>query len=606
MSNYTAKDIQVLKGLHAVRKTPGMYVGDLTTGVIQICREAIDNAIDEYLIGKNNCLYIEVDTKKNSIIVADKGRGIPVEKHPDTGISTLTTVMTYLHSGAKFGKQISIGTHGVGISCSNALSKSFEVWTYRNNYWYYQSFSRGEPTSNVVKKKPPCLKVKWKRGTIIRMVPDEEIFNDYSSIPYRKLLKWIKEDLIYLCPGLKVYFVVDEVLSEFKSDGGIQELVSNMIDSQKIGPMFYYKSKDLDVALQWTAGDENIKTFVNCTRTIDDGSHFSGFKKALGDVLAPRGSYPSMDRDDLRSGLVGAIHVRISNPNYSSQTKEKLSDKRAEKLVYDVMKEQLNNFFTANRQLAERIVNNAIRISKAREKFNQDAKAIKGVQVYDSNKKGILPTKLLESTTNDPKERELFICEGDSALGTLKDARDSRYQEVLPIRGKFPNAYKISPNKVLENEDVKNIIVSVGSNILDKCDPDKSRVGKVIFISDADPDGCHINCLLISLFSAYMRELLAEGKVYVVDAPLFIAEWKGRKYFGNTIKEIKKQLPKHAKPLITRLKGWGTLNSDDMRTIAMDEKTRKLIPLKLKDGDLKAIERIMGKETEARKLLLGL
>lgn len=621
-TTYTANDIDVLEGLEGVRKRPNIYVGDVNKhALFQIIKEAIDNAVDEALIGANDRVLIKLYKENMSILVADAGRGIPVETHTKTQISTLTTILTRIHAGGKFsGKEVTVGTHGVGISATNALSSTFEVWTYRakkfnsdqssSKTWYYQKFEKGIPLCEVVEGVKPPLD--WKSGTIVQFIPDPTIFVKNYKIPTKKLEEWLYS-LQYLCPGLEFTLWADDKETTYKSKNGITQWVNELVTKREattIGKKFEYDDSELQVALQWAnCDDEHVLSYVNCCPTIDHGSHFEGFKKALNDSLASF-SEEKYSKDDLRIGLIGILHFKMKEPTYDTQTKERLSSDFAENKIKELLIPALTDFFSRNRSLADTLLTKAVKLRQARERFKKDREAIRGITLVSRTAKHVLPAVLLGAPHCKPEERELFICEGRSAQGTLKDARDPKYQEVLPLKGKFTNAAKFPTSKILQNEDIQNIFTAIGSNQNTKdmfqCDPKKARVGKVLWLPDEDEDGKHIRCLGLTLVCKYMYELVLAGMVYIVNAPLFIASYKDTKYYGKTLQEIQAKLPKGAKVHITRMKGWGQAPAADMKIIACDPNTRSLYRVQLTDRCLDKVEELMGSDSCARKGLLGI
>lgn len=620
---YTASDIDVLEGLEGVRKRPNMYVGDVNKhALFQIIKEAIDNAVDEALVGANDRVLIELQKDSMSILVADAGRGIPVETHTKTQISTLTTILTRIHAGGKFsGKEVTVGTHGVGISATNALSSVFEVWTCRAKRfnteqaspktWYYQKFEKGVPTCEVTEGVKPPLDG-WKSGTVVRFVPDPSIFVRNYKLPTRRVEEWLYS-LQYLCPGLEFTLVVNGKSTVYKSKSGINQWVGELVSKKEattVGKKFEYADNELQIALQWTdCDDEHVLSYVNCCPTADHGSHFEGFRKALNESLASF-SEEKYSRDDLRIGLVGVLHFKMKEPAYEGQTKEKLASDFAELRVKELLTPVLTDFFSRNRTLADTILTKAIKLKQAKERFKKDREAIRGITLVSRTAKHVLPAVLLGAPHCRPEDRELFICEGKSAQGTLKNARDPRYQEVLPLKGKFTNAAKFPTSKVLQSEDIQNIFTAVGSNQntkdLFECDPKKARVGKVLWLPDEDEDGKHIRCLGLTLVCHYMRELVLAGMVYIVNAPLFITSYRDTKYYGKTLQDIHNKLPKGAKVHITRMKGWGEAPASDMKIIACNPDTRSLIRVELTDRCLDRIQELMGSDSLARKNLLGI
>jgi DNA gyrase subunit B len=399
----------------------------------------------------------------------------------------------------------------------------------------------------------------------------------------------------------------------FKSKNGIPQWVSELVESKQlnsIGKKFEYSDNDLQVALQWTnADDEILSTYVNCCPTPGNGSHFEGFRKALNDSLASF-TEEKYNREDLRIGLVGILHFKMKEPSYDTQTKERLSSDYAENKIKELLTPWLTEFFSRNKSLADTILTKAVKLKQARERFKKDRAAIKNLTLVSRTSKHVLPSVLLGAPHCKPELRELFICEGRSAQGTLKNARDPKYQEVLPLKGKFTNAAKFPPSKVLQNEDIQNIFTVVGSNQntkdLFQCDPKKARIGKILLLPDEDDDGKHIRCLALTLITMYMKELIIAGMVYVVNAPLFITSFKDKKYYGKTLEHIQAQLPKGAKVHITRMKGWGEAPASDMKIIACNPFTRSLFKVELTDRCVDKIEELMGSDCSTRKRLLGI
>ena len=619
---YTATDIDVLEGLEGIRKKPGVYVGDVNkTALFQIIKEAVDNCIDEFLVGENDKVFIDLDRENMSILVADRGRGIPVEDHVKTGFSALTTILTRIHAGGKFSaKNMTVGTHGIGISATNALSSKFEIWTCRSDkfravqsgkkIWYYQCFEMGKPVTEVKPGvKPP---IEWDKGTIVRFTPDPSIFVKNYRIPARKIRDWLS-DIKYLCPNLEFVLNWEDTEEVFKSDSGISQWVSDSIETlnlECVGKRFDYIDDELQISLQWTNLDgEHMSTYINCCGTPDNGSHFLGFCRALHGALTPF-SKSGYNKEDLRIGLVGILHLRISNPTYSTQTKERLSNEEAEVKVRETLAPVLTEFFQKNKPLTDTIITKAVKLKEARDKFRQNRAAIKNITLVTKHAKHVLPSVLFSALRCKPEDRELFICEGKSAQGTLKFARDPKFQEVLSLRGKFTNAIKFPASKVLQNEDIKNIFTAIGSNQntrdMTQCDPRKARIGKIILLPDEDDDGKHIRCLFLSLFITYMKEVINAGMVYVVDAPLYVTSYGDKKFYGNTLADIRKQLPSKAKVHITRMKGWGEASREDMKIIAMNPETRKLFQITLSDQCEDRIEELMGSDSICRKKLLGI
>jgi len=617
------RDIKVLKGLEPVRKSPGMYIGNVHSreGVFNYLREVIDNAIDEFSEGKNSIVKIVIDTKRNTAVIGDQALGIPVEIHPQTKLSGLTTILTRLHAGAKFDKTKSYkrgsGTHGVGVSVTNALSKLFEVWTYRKRQWYYQAFKKGKPLSRnpkkVHKSKVPLRN--WKRGTVVRCTPDESVFT-YSKLPVSSVVSWIKNDAQYLCAGLRFEVVIDGKEESFYiKEGGLKAMLDALAARDKlnfVGKPFYFLSKDksIESAFGWTNTTEpsySIRGYANHNYTKDGGTHVTEFKQAIVTAFkAVDKKARKLSSDDLLAGLYGVISIYDPNALYVGQTKDKLG---SDVKFKDILVPEIKMFLSKNKNLVTKIINKAVKLKAARERFKKEVENAKIEAKLSRTGKIILPPKFVSASPSiKPHEREMFIVEGDSAMGTLRKVV-GKHQELLPIRGKITNVFKAAPIKVLRNPDVTNIITCVGCGITKACDPDKARVGRVLLLPDSDEDGFHIAALLTSFFYKYMRPLYKAKMLYYVKAPLFAASVGTKKYFGYTHADLMREIPKskHKSAIITRMKGWGGASKEAMRRFACDPETRTLYRPIIRDYEKMDIylEQIMGNETTLRKKLLG-
>jgi len=485
---YNSDSIQVLSEQDKVRKNPGMYLGNInTTALFTSTKEILDNAIDEFLGGNGSKILVKINTKENSFLVADMGRGIPVEIHKETKISTLTTVYTRLHAGGKFkAESVSIGTHGVGSTASNYVSKSFEVWTYRDG-WYYQGFVQGIPVKDVAKVK--SIPIEWKnKGTIVKLIPDPEIFKTQVLKP-SKYKEWFSY-LVYLIPGLTIELDVDGTLTSYaSSENGLLDYIEDTSKETqaKIQQKFSIKNKEVDFALAWTDGEQQIDAYVNCSYTLDGGTHKDGFIDSYFDALKPFGDTKGL-KEDVFNGVLACLHTKLHRPQFDSQTKDKLINPEAYDITYKFLKESFDEFFAKNKSLAESIIERAKKLKSAREKLKVDEKAIKNLVKIKKNDRGLLPGKLAEARCR-PEERQLYIVEGDSAGGTAKKAR-LWFQEILSLKGKPPNASKSKMADLLKNEEIRNIIMSTGTQVLDKCKIDELRLSQIIILSDSDPDGC--------------------------------------------------------------------------------------------------------------------
>jgi len=615
-NNYNANAIKHLSSIKAVRTRPGMYIGGVDkNGVFRIFKELVDNSVDEYLSGFNKQIAIWVNTKDHIITVADKGRGIPSGINSKSGISALTLAFTKLHAGGKFEDGVymtSSGLHGVGIKATNALSSILEVWTsQKNKKWSYQRFKKGKQKTKVIKKKPEANVLKFYKkeqiGTVIRYTPDDSIF-DTISTDVKRIHKEIKE-LSSLCMGLlfKIYIDDNDVV-KYKTKEGIVELVES---DESIGKVFKYSDDTIDIALNWTKADEHTLSFVNCSNTKDHGTHITALNRAVTNVLRPY-TNKKVDPVDLRTGLLACLHYRMANPIYRGQTKDELTNNEVIKPIQEKIEEHLQKFFKKHEKTAKIIAKLAEQIKEERDKFKNNRAALKNIHVPKRNEKGILPDKLIRADSSyKPDERELFIVEGNSAGGSAKDAR-LLYQEILKLRGKIQNSSKVDISKLFGtkvdagNKEVKDIITSIGVNLGKDCDPKKSRVGKVILLMDADVDGGHIANLVLCLIVNYMKPLVEAGKVYSVDCPLFRGSSSKKVIYDNSINAVKKQFGKREKVNITRFKGLGECNPDELYHMAMNPRTRKLVKLTLNDESESHMNKVMGVDSSFRKKILGI
>lgn len=611
-SKYDAGSIKVLKGLEAIRKRPGMYIGGTgANGVYRLFREILDNAVDEYQAGYNKSIYVW--WKQDQVWIGDAGRGMPVEEHPEEKISTLTVLFTMTHAGGKFDAsayKTSSGLHGVGIKATNALSEWLEVYTKRKGQWWCQKFERGKPKDVPKKvdisKLPKFLKGANKMSTIIGFSPDTSLMS--TKTVNRKRIAEEIEDLSYLCPGLlfKLFLVDEGKKKQWMTKDGIRQFVDEEYTSTYQKSPFYASTKDgrIEVALKWTNQEESeVFSYVNCSFTDEGGTHLKGLNKAASSVLRRYGS--ELDASDLRAGMCGIIHVRMNDPVYRGQTKNELTNEDIEKEVYQFVKRELDLYFKKHTSVANHIIKRAKILANARNKANVAKQALKEVKIEKKGKKGIMPGKLVEAPNCSPKERELFIVEGESAGGSVKLARDNKYQEVLPLRGKIPNALRTKPAKFLGNEEISAINTAVGTHVGQKCRVQNCRYNKIMILTDADPDGKHIAALLIAYFGKYMPDVIKAGKLYVVDSPLYRGYNKNKYAFGFSIDEVRKKFPKGATVQITRLKGHGEANPEQVENYALNPKTRKLIQVKWKSDSMEMITQVLGNDTTYRKELLG-
>lgn len=615
-NRYDASSIDVLEDLEHVRKRPGMYIGSQDAdGIRQILKEVVDNSIDEWLAGYATEITVEVDDATEwgrAFRVLDNGRGIPIEKHAKTKESTLITVFTNLQAGGKFKKDsyaVSAGLHGVGLKATNALSKWLLATVWRKGYCYEQMFARGEPKT----KKPRANKARNSRGrsgTEIVFEPDPEIFGDHV-VNVGDVRSWL-EETSHLCPGLKITLIIEGKFTTFKSSGLGHLVKTRAGDAAPLHEPLEFTSSDrrVSAAFLWTEGEgENWFSACNASFTSEGGKHVDGAMKAIEDVLKPYAKRKRLDKRDLVDGLFAAVQVLVSEPQFKSQTKDKLLNSEVRDEVYAFVYPQLKAYFDTNKKLAEAIVARALQLRKARESYKKLREVVNKTTVK-KNSRGILPDKLVEAMRCSVQERELFVVEGDSAGGSAKKARDPDYQEVLPLRGKIPNAAKWALPKLLGNEEISALLKATGAQIVPKSravDMTNVRIGKLLLLMDADPDGQHITSLVLTFLSTWMADFVKAGYVYVVDSPLFVGMYQGQRWYGHSLEDLERQSGKPSSKLqISRLKGHGEASAQELRHYAMNPETRKLWKISFGDNDQELILSLMGSDSTSRKTLLGL
>lgn len=635
MTKYNESSIKWLKGLEAVRKRPTMYLGERGNSMaFQALKEIFDNAGDEFLAGRNKEIYVTIDNKQNTYMVADQSEGIPVglipvdpEKPSGKKISTLTLIFTEIHSGGKFDDSsysVSKGTHGVGASCVNAISTSFEVWTNREGIWYYQKFAKGKPVTDVLKQKPPAkvqaqLPKVSKRGSIILWSLDHSIVSEDGKtkavVNVGDFASWAKS-WAHLNPGVKIVLSCNGKQAVYTNKVGLKALITQRltkIGAAASGKPLIAEGPNFRLAIQWSNHPDaaGFETYVCSGRTIDGGKHEEGFRNALNASLSkyakPNQKYGPRD---VYSGLVGVFDFRISSAEYTNQTKEKLANREATKQVEVALKPVFEAFFSKNAKLARSIIKRACDIKKSGDAFRESLKAITNAK---KTARGSLPTSLIAVPRCKPQDRELYIVEGSSAAGSAKAARNNRTQEVLKLDGKIINAARSPVHKTLKSARVVDMLTSIGFDFGGLATEgeekkNKLRVGKVILLPDADEDGFHIRVLILTLLHTFMPELFAEGRVYVADAPLFSAFYRNTRYFGATFNEVRKQLPSAApSKIISRAKGWGEISPEMLRYAAFDPATRVIRQVTPVVGrQLQSFDSLVGSETAYRKKLLGL
>lgn len=655
--NYTADDIQVHEGLEGVRLNPGMYLGALGDSMVfRMVKEAVDNWYDEFAAGRNTGGEVVYHHKENAYVIADYAGGIPIElkqtKH-EGKVSTLTLIMTKLHAGGKFDSsayETSSGTHGVGIAATNAASEYLEVWTQRSKVWYYQKFVHGKPVAKLKKigtRAPKAFndmglaeKNKAKYGTIIKFVPDQTVVSEDAARGARKKAAkdltvarisikqtgtWLY-NLAMLNPGLKVSFTyAGKGTKVYENKKGLEWLVKQRATDNELsssGKPFVYEDDRLSLAITWTDhyDDEYFTSYVNSSPTVEHGTHVEGFRAALSKAITPhivqpkgRGKKISVSVQDMMIGACGVLNWKMNSAVYSSQVKDKLVSK-VNKEVQDKIEEALVKWFAENSRIAKNIIKKAQTANKAREDLKTTMKNLTEIRKGNRTK---MPDNLVEAPNVKPEEREIYIVEGDSAGGTAKNARNS-HQEVLKLSGKIANSLSKKMSDLLSSQAVRNLIIAMGVDpgTLDvkAVNPtfgvDKLRCAKVYLLSDADPDGSHINTLLLSFFFRFMPEFIKQGRLYVVEGSLFIALWKGTLYKGDTFEEVAKQLPDtaEARRSVKRLKGWGEANAEELDKIAFDAETREISQIEWVDDPerIQYFRHIAAESPAHKRELLGL
>ncbi len=533
---YNASNIKVLKGLEAVRKRPGMYIGDTNiNGLHHLVYEVVDNSIDEAMAGF--CDNIEVVlTKEGSAKISDNGRGIPVDLHPTEKIPAATVVLTVLHAGGKFDKdtyKVSGGLHGVGVSVVNALSSKLKMTIYKNNQIYTQEFERGIPVNDL-----EIIGKTRKKGTTIEFWPDSEIF-ETVEFKYEILSKRLKE-LAYLNPTIKITLSDEKSAKKeiFHFEGGISQFVQDLNKKEAITKVFHFDTKaediEIDIALLYNTGyGETFFSFVNNIKTIEGGTHESGFKAGLTRAItnyknnnaAQREKDVKISGDDVREGLIAIVSVKVPEPQFEGQTKGKLGSSYVKPLVQKSTYEMLVKYFEENPIEAKIIMNKALSAARGREAAK---KARDLTRRKDSMSVGTLPGKLADCQSKDASISELYLVEGDSAGGSAKQGRDRVFQAILPLKGKILNVEKSRIDKILKSDEIKNMITALGCGIGEDFNAEKLRYHKIIIMTDADVDGSHIQTLLLTFLFRYLRPLIEEGYVYIAQPPLYRYK-KGKK-----------------------------------------------------------------------------
>ncbi|MGL5270867.1 MAG: DNA topoisomerase (ATP-hydrolyzing) subunit B [Selenomonadaceae bacterium] len=613
--DYGADQIQILEGLEAVRKRPGMYIGSTSArGLHHLVYEVVDNSIDEALAGY--CTHIEVTIHKdNSITVVDNGRGIPVDMHA-SGKPAVEVVLTVLHAGGKFGGdsgyKVSGGLHGVGVSVVNALSKKMEVEVRREGKVYAISFNRG-----YTKKSLQVVGDTEETGTTVHFCPDHEIF---TELVYQfDVLKHRLRELAFLNQGLTITLADEreDKKEKFFFEGGIRSFVEHLNRNKEIintEAIYFNGTKDttvVEIAMQYnTSYSENIYSFVNNINTEEGGTHLAGFKIALtraaNDFARKQGilksSEENLSGEDIREGLTCVISLKIREPQFEGQTKTKLGNSEVRGIVDSIVSSGIAEYFEENPAITKKIIEKAIMACRARDAARKARELTRRKNALEVSS---LPGKLADCSSKDAMQAEIYLVEGDSAGGSAKQGRDRRFQAILPLRGKILNVEKARLDKVLNNEEIRTMITAFGCGIGEEFDLDKSRYGKIIIMTDADVDGAHIRTLLLTFFYRYMRPLIENGRVYIAQPPLFQIR-KGRQHwYTYSDDEQNAKLNEIGRDgiVVQRYKGLGEMNPEQLWETTMDPEARTVLRVNLEEAEEadSIFSVLMGEKVEPRR-----
>jgi len=616
--HYDATSIQVLEGLDAVRKRPAMYIGDVgTRGLHHLVYEVVDNSVDEALAGF--CTEINVTVRPdNSIEVSDNGRGIPVDMHAKMKKPALEVVMTTLHAGGKFDSKtykVSGGLHGVGVSVVNALADWCEVEVLKDGVVYEQRYERGKPTGPMTSH--PAEKGKKGSGTVTRFHPDPTVF-DEVDFHYDTLATRMRE-LAFLNSGLTIRLKDDRTgkSHEYSYKGGILEFVKYLNQAKDVlhsKPVYLTRERDhitVEAALQYNDSyQEAVFSFVNNINTIEGGTHLIGFRSALTRTLSNYADKEGMTAkqkiqvsgEDVREGLTAIVSVKMPDPQFEGQTKTKLGNSEVKGLVESIVGEGLREYFEENPAVARKIVDKMLAAARAREAARKARELARRKSILDG---GSMPGKLADCAWDDPKDCEIYIVEGDSAGGTAKQGRDRRFQAILPIRGKILNVEKARINKILENEEIRNMITALGAGVDAELDLTKLRYHRVIIMTDADVDGAHIRTLLLTFVYRKLQPLVEAGHVYIAQPPLFMVKSGKEEVYCYNDKERDEAIARLGRKnlMVQRYKGLGEMNPEQLWRTTMNPETRTLLKVSMEDtveAD-RIFTILMGEQVEPRR-----
>ena len=604
-AQYTAKDIQVLEGLEAVRRRPGMYIGSTDQrGLRHLIYEIMDNSVDEAMAGYCTCVNITIE-EAGSVRVSDDGRGIPVDIHPTTGKPGLETVMTTLHAGAKFdvgSYRVSGGLHGVGASVVNGLSSHLRVEVRRDGHTYYQEFSQGKPITSLLEGDAT-----QEQGTTISFTPDPDIFPQIEY-DFGALVQRFKE-VAYLNRGLEVRFVSrwhtalrnGDDRRCYYFDGGVASFVRNANREKGVlqqDPFYVLKTLDdtiVEAAIQYNDGyNESVFAFANCINTEEGGTHLTGFRSALTRVINDyarkqkvlKDDQPNLSGEDVREGLCAVVSVKLTDPQFEGQTKTKLGNTEVRGIVESIVGEALSQYLEEHPNDARRVVEKCLVAQKARDAARKARELVIRKNALDGSS---LPGKLADCSERNPALSEIYIVEGESAGGSAKMGRDRHYQAILPLKGKILNVERVflrQPEKILGHDEIRTLVIALGAGEGEEFNPLKMRYHKVIIMTDADVDGSHIRTLLLTFFYRCMKPLIEEGYLYIAQPPLYrVQTGKEANYvFSEAEKDsLLKKLDGKRNIQLQRYKGLGEMNPDQLWKTTMDPATRTLLQVTIED-----------------------
>ena len=599
MNQYDESSIQVLEGLEAVRRRPGMYIGSTDErGLHHLVYEIVDNAIDEAMAGVCDTIKVTIE-KDNTVTVVDNGRGIPTGMHPKMHKPAVEVCLTVLHAGGKFGGggyKVSGGLHGVGMSAVNALSSWLEITICQNGHIYKQEYSRGKPLYDL-----KIVGETQEHGSTLHWRPDEEIFEDITALSFETLKKRLRE-LAFLNAGIRIELT--DLRGEgqhavFHYEGGIRSFIEYLNKNHEVlfpQPLYFSGMKDttsIEVALQYNdAYSENVFTFANNINTFEGGTHLEGFRRALTRVINDYGrktkilkdSDANLSGEDIREGLTAVISVKLVEPQFEGQTKTKLGNSEVRGYVDTVLYEGMEVFLEENPALAKTILDKCLMASRAREAARKARDLTRKKSLLDST---ALPGKLADCSERDPSKCEIYLVEGDSAGGSAKNGRDRNFQAILPLRGKILNVEKTRLDRMLANDEIKAMITAFGAGIGEDFNPEKLRYHRIVCMTDADVDGSHIRILLLTFFFRYMRPLIDGGYVYVAQPPLYKVVKNKKEHYVYSDEELQEKLDEIGRGndvTVQRYKGLGEMSAEQLWETTMDPARRIMKRVTLSDA----------------------